>query len=57
MSNITTKRVTVIEREYNDKGDLVKETETITEYENSTHTSPWTQPRPMWDPLGPVISH
>ena len=50
MSNV--KCVTVIEREYNEKGDLVKETETITEYEVSTHTFPWTQPRPTWDPFG-----
>lgn len=51
---MTTKRVTVTEREYDSEGRLVKETETVTEYEtiNRSYPSPWVTPM---NP--PYVSH
>ena len=48
-----TKRVTVIEREFDPEGRLVKETETVTEYEDNSYKypSPGIQPWPFGYPI------
>lgn len=43
--DMNTKRVTVTEREYDTAGNVVKETETVTEYDNGNSTVfPYGQP-------------
>ena len=55
MTNSKVKTLTVIEREYDSEGNLVKEIETITEYdvdENPyTYPSPTTVPPYKWNPF------
>lgn len=42
MSNIS--RVTVIEREFDSEGNLIKEIETVTEYEKPSYFNPYVYP-------------
>jgi len=52
-SNGAVKRVTRIEREFDEAGNVIKETETITEYEESPNI-PWTPPYAPYYPPGQI---